>query len=99
MVESKRRTRQGQDVYKRQLQSYVEGLALAREQLGKIAVTGGSSYVLPYASRLSDIPDKDSRYFVNDESVPFFQMVVHGYIDYLSLIHICTSPCCRWHRS
>ena len=67
------------------LQSYVEGLALAREQLGKIAVTGGNSYVLPYASRLSDIPDKDSRYFVNDESVPFFQMVVHGYIDYTSV--------------
>jgi len=67
------------------LQSYTEGLALASGQLGRIAVTGGNAYVLPYVSRLSDIPDKDSRYFINDESVPFYQMVVHGYIDYTSV--------------
>ncbi|SHE81534.1 hypothetical protein SAMN02746089_00831 [Caldanaerobius fijiensis DSM 17918] len=53
-----------------------------REKLGFAAIKGGNAYVLKYADRLYDIPEKDSGYFFSDEAVPFYQMVVHGSIPY-----------------
>lgn len=64
--------------------AYKEVLKKAEKQLGKVAVSGGNSYVLESAGLLSEIPDTCSNYFISDESVPFFQMVVHGYLNYTS---------------
>lgn len=55
-----------------------------RKELGYVSVRGGNAYVLKYASRLFDIPMEDNGYFVTDESVPFYQMIVHGLIPYTS---------------
>lgn len=38
--------------------------------------------MLPYATLLRDIPDKHSDYYFGDQSVPFYQIVVHGSVDY-----------------
>ena len=66
-----------EDAYKKTLKS-------AAKELKQISVSGGNQYVLPYASYLSGVPDKHSDYYFCDESVPFYQIVVHGSVDYTS---------------
>lgn len=50
-----------------------------------VSVFGGNYYVLPYANRIYDIPDTDSGYYQSTRAVPFYQMLVHGYIEYSSV--------------
>ncbi|TJY44531.1 hypothetical protein E5161_03915 [Cohnella pontilimi] len=64
------------------VQKWLEMMKYSREQNGKVAVYGGNSYVLGTADRLMDIPLHDTGYVYSDEAVPFYQMVVHGYIPY-----------------
>lgn len=59
-------------------------LSTAREKIGSAAVQGGNAYVLAYADRLFDIPVDCSGHLVYDDSVPFYQIVVHGSIPYTS---------------
>lgn len=47
-----------------------------------VAASGTNSYLLPYTSVIYDLPNKSSSYFICDITVPFYQMVVHGYIPY-----------------
>lgn len=42
----------------------------------------GNSYALPYTKNITDMPLEASEYKLVSESVPFYQMVVHGYINY-----------------
>lgn len=56
----------------------------SKNELGYTAVEGGNMYVLAKADRLLNIPIKDSGYFITDETIPFYQMVVHGYVPYSS---------------
>jgi hypothetical protein len=62
-------------------------MAETQKQLGFAAVSGGNAYMLGSADRLSDVPDIDSGLFFTDETIPFYEMVVHGMIPYT------TSPC------
>lgn len=66
-------------------QAYSAGMDKIKKSGRFLTVEGGNAYVLPYADRLNGIPDTDSRYYISDGSVPFFQMVVHGYLDYTSV--------------
>lgn len=59
-------------------------LGRAAAEQGQVAVSGGNQYVLPYAALLDGIPDSGSDYYLGDEAVPFYQMVVHGSVDYTS---------------
>lgn len=56
----------------------------SKKEFGYAATTGGNAYVFRHVCRLSDIPTSDTDYFVSDESIPFYQMVVHGLIPYSS---------------
>lgn len=47
-----------------------------------LGVGGGNEYVLPYADFLYGIPQSSSNSPLFDRDVPFYQMVVHGYIPY-----------------
>ena len=60
-------------------------LEYAKEQNGYVAVTGGNKYVCGAADRLYEIPDSDSQYYQTNLTVPFWQMVMHGFADYSSL--------------
>jgi hypothetical protein len=52
-------------------------------QTGKhMMVSGGNQYALKYAESLVNVPLSHNAYFLVDEEVPFYQMVVHGYINY-----------------
>ena len=59
-------------------------LGEAKQQYGSVAVQGGNQYVLDQASRLYRIPTEGNGLFITSESIPFFQMVVHGSLSYTS---------------
>jgi hypothetical protein len=59
-------------------------MEMSIKELGHVAVDGGNAYVLKNADRLYKVPVSDSGYLFSDESVPFYQMVVHGLIPYSS---------------
>lgn len=52
------------------------------KQLGMSAVEGGNAYVLPTADLLREIPEKSTLYYFGDESIPLYQMIVHGSVAY-----------------
>lgn len=43
---------------------------------------GGNVYALSYLTDITNAPLSSSRFKIEDESVPFYQMVVRGYVDY-----------------
>ena len=65
-------------------EAYEGALKDASSQMECVGVSGGNQYVLPYVSLMSDIPDHDSDYYFGDQSVPFYQIVVHGCVNYTS---------------
>lgn len=55
------------------------------ETTGKnIMVNGGNDYSFAYADDLLNVSGSDNDFFVIDENVPFYQMLIHGSIDYSS---------------
>jgi len=51
-------------------------------QAPNMMLSGGNAYALPYASHVLNVPLESNRFQMADESIPFFQMVFHGYIEY-----------------
>lgn len=47
-----------------------------------LMVSGGNAYTWGYSNDLINIPVSGNRYLIIDEDVPFYQMLVHGCIDY-----------------
>lgn len=47
-----------------------------------IMASGGNSYALPFISDLTGAPLSSSGFKIEDESIPFFPIVVHGYVSY-----------------
>jgi len=47
-----------------------------------LLITGGNAYALPYARQVIEAPTSTSVFNIADAEVPFYQMVVHGYVDY-----------------
>ncbi len=64
--------------------AYEQVLEKASKELTQVAVTGGNQYVLPYAALMSEIPYTNSDYYLGDKAIPFYQIVVHGSVDYTS---------------
>lgn len=53
------------------------------EETGKeLMVSGGNAYTLSHVTDVVDAPTGYSRFFIIDEQIPFYQMVVHGSVDY-----------------
>lgn len=55
---------------------------LTGERRLKLMIEMGNDYSLPYASYVVGAPLDSSRYNILDASVPFYQMVMHGYLYY-----------------
>lgn len=67
----------------------VQAEQLVSEQLEKIKASGsklmvdrGNAYALPYADAIVNLPTSSSGYSLVNASIPFYQMVIHGLIDY-----------------
>ena len=61
------------DIYEQVMQSL-------RKADTEVAVTGANAYTLPYAGRIFEAPVCSSGYDVFTHDVPFYQMVLKGYI-------------------
>ncbi|WP_339203707.1 DUF5696 domain-containing protein [Paenibacillus sp. FSL K6-3182] len=57
-------------------------LSKVDERVDQTMLTGGNAYVWPYADHLINVPTSSSGFVLTDEEVPFYQMVIHGYVDY-----------------
>jgi len=57
-------------------------LADFRDQSMRIMMDNPNGYALPYASHVTEIPVSSSRFDIEDESVPFYQIVLHGIVPY-----------------
>lgn len=47
-----------------------------------LMITGGNMYALRYASDLINMPLTHNSLYVVDEEIPFYQMIIHGRVDY-----------------
>ena len=60
----------------------IEMLRQAKAKYDGIMVDGGNAYTYAYADYILNLPASDSAYLISDESVPFIQIALHGYIQY-----------------
>jgi hypothetical protein len=65
---------------------------IAESQLGvlnnafeNLVVFGGNDYSLGHAAHLVDVPTETDRFFTIDYEVPFFPMVVHGFVEFAGM--------------
>lgn len=52
------------------------------DNYGKAIVQGGNSYVIGSVDKITDLPSEDSGYQMTTKSVPFYQIAVHGLVEY-----------------
>lgn len=50
----------------------------------KLLVSGANDYSFKYSTDIINVPMGDNKYFIVDESIPLYQMIIHGCIDYSS---------------
>lgn len=54
----------------------------AKETVGKVIADAPNAYLIPWVNRIDNLTLKSSQFKVTDYDVPFYQMVLHGYVDY-----------------
>jgi len=66
-----------------------QALTIVTAQLTKLSdtgkrllVSGGNYYALPYAQAVIDAPLSTSEFYIVDETVPLYSLIMHGCIDY-----------------
>lgn len=65
---------------------------LRSQNLG-ILVDYGNSYALAYADAIINVPSYGSSYQIVNEEIPFYQMVVHGLVDYtIQALNLSSNP-------
>jgi len=57
-------------------------LRILAETKDYIMIRSGNAYSWAYATDLAEVPANHNQFFIVDEEVPFYQMVIHGCIDY-----------------
>ena len=57
----------------------------AKDGIGSIIADEANAYVLPYVSQITNVPVSSSGFNLTDYDVPFYQMVIHGYVPYSSV--------------
>lgn len=60
----------------------------AMEEAGKkgmkVMINGGNDYALPYVDCITNMKLHGNSYGIIDYKIPFYQMAIHGYVDYVS---------------
>ncbi|MCR4756856.1 MAG: hypothetical protein K5792_03555 [Butyrivibrio sp.] len=77
------------DFYRKKTYSREQVLKLQVEQLKSyneagtpVMINMGNDYAIPFASMVTNMDLRGSEYTIIDECVPFFQLAVHGRVDY-----------------
>lgn len=63
-------------------QKTIDELAKLKNGGKKLMFNGGNAYILPFASYISNMSLYDSGYSCTYQGIPFYQIVIHGYIPY-----------------
>lgn len=70
-------------VFRDQAESYyIQAFKAVKENNLKLLLTQGNSYVYAYADYIANLPLTGGDYPIESRSIPFVQMVLHGYISY-----------------
>jgi hypothetical protein len=48
-----------------------------------IVINSANQYAIPYASMLTNLDLKGSDYTILDDNIPFLELAIHGYVDYV----------------
>lgn len=56
----------------------------ALESNGKVIADSPNAYLIPYVTRIKNVTLQSSQFKLSDVDIPFYQMVLHGYVDYSS---------------
>lgn len=72
-----------EDPYNREdsKQFTTDALAVLDEKYS-VMVDGGNAYALQYVDHIIDVPTESSNFLKASEAVPFYTMVLHGYVNY-----------------
>ncbi len=57
-------------------------LSLMKETGKSVMLSGANDYAFAYADDIINAPLTDNDYYIIDETIPFYQMLIHGCIDY-----------------
>lgn len=77
----------GADYYRKNVQTRQSAMKGQTEKLKSLqanrnVIYGGNAYAVPYADIILDFPIRASKSSVEDRSIPFFPIVLHGYVRY-----------------
>lgn len=64
------------------LNMQVEKMSQLKQAGTKLMITGGNQYAVPYADYVTDLNIANKSVNIVDESVPFYQLALHGLVDY-----------------
>ncbi|MFC4098217.1 DUF5696 domain-containing protein [Paenibacillus xanthanilyticus] len=59
-----------------------EALIKVRDAHARVMASGGNAYALPFLTDLTNAPLSSSGFKLEDEEIPFYPLVVRGYVDY-----------------
>ena len=60
----------------------MEQLNILANTKDNIMVKGGNAYSWAYVTDIVDVPANHNPFYIVDEEIPFYEMVIHGCIDY-----------------
>ena len=59
----------------------------------RVMINMGNDYAVPYVDAVTNMDLRGSEYTILDEYIPFYQLALHGYIDYTGdPVNICGNP-------
>ena len=77
--------KQKDGVYRSEVPAIVSGLLESYREAGlAIAGEAANAYAVPYLTQILDAPSRCSGFRMEDEEVPFYQLVLHGYLELTS---------------
>ncbi len=60
-------------------------LAALRDTGRKLMISGGNDYALPGVSHILGAPLSATEYFIVDDTIPLYEMIMHGCVDYTGI--------------
>lgn len=79
------------DKFRANITDREQALAIVLGQFDTISKTGKNvlidspnGYAVGYADDIVNLPYSGNDYFICDENIPFYQMIIHGYVNYAS---------------
>ncbi len=64
------------------MKTLIEGYEKAKGDMGSVITDSANAYVIPYTDHITNVPVYSSGFNITDYDIPFYQMVVHGYVPY-----------------